>query len=67
MDAKRLSIHSLAAFASGGRGRLVVWSPGAWRYVAFRQPGTLKLVDDDATRKQFNRPGLLAKVWKGAK
>ena len=39
-------------------------SEGAWRFVAHRVPGTLKLVDDDATRKRFHRPGLLATVWK---
>jgi len=40
-------------------------SPGAWPFVAYRVPGTLKLLDDDATRKRFHRLGLLAKVWKG--
>jgi len=28
-------------------------------------PGTLDLIDDDATRKKFHRPGLLADIWKG--
>ncbi len=42
-------------------------SPGAWRFVAYRVPGTLKLLDDDATRRRFHRPGLLAQVWKGEK
>ncbi len=40
-------------------------SAGAWRFVAYREPGTLKLIDDDATRKRFHRPGLLAEVWHG--
>ncbi|HYT89567.1 MAG TPA: WD40 repeat domain-containing protein [Gemmataceae bacterium] len=40
-------------------------SPGAWRFVAYRVPGTLKLLDDGATRKRFHRPGLLAQAWKG--
>lgn len=42
-------------------------SPGAWRFVAYRVPGTLKLLDDDATRRRGYRPGLLAQVWKGDK
>ena len=42
-------------------------SEGAWKFVTYRVPGTLKLLDDDATRKQFHRPGLLAKIWKGEK
>jgi hypothetical protein len=42
-------------------------SPGACRLVSYRVPGTLKLVDDDATRRRFHRPGLLAQVWKGEK
>jgi len=37
----------------------------AWRFVAYREPDTLKLLDDDATRKRFHRHGLLAEVWKG--
>ena len=39
-------------------------SSGAWRFVAYRVPGTLKVLDDDAKRKQFHRPGLLAVVFK---
>ena len=35
--------------------------------VAYRVPGTLKVVDDEATRKQFHRPGLLALILKGEK
>jgi WD40 repeat protein len=56
----------------GGKDWLVVTpdglfdgSPGAWRFVAYRVPGTLKLIDDEATRRRFHRPGLLAQVWKG--
>jgi WD40 repeat protein len=40
-------------------------SEGARRFVAYRVPGTLTLVDDDATLRRFHRPGLLARVWKG--
>jgi WD40 repeat protein/serine/threonine protein kinase len=40
-------------------------SPEALRLVAHRDPDTLKLLDDDATRRRFHRPGLLAQVWKG--
>ena len=40
-------------------------SAGAWRFVAYRVPGTLTLVDDDATRRLHHRPGLLAELWKG--
>ncbi len=39
----------------------------ARRFVAYREPGTLKLHDDAATRKRFHRPGLLTLVWKGEK
>jgi WD40 repeat protein len=42
-------------------------SEGAWKYLAYREPGGLKLHDDEATRKKFHRPGLLAEVWKGVK
>jgi WD40 repeat protein len=58
----------------GGKDWLVVTpegyfdgSAGAWKLVTYRVPGTLKLVDDDATRKQFHRLGLLARVLKGEK
>jgi WD40 repeat protein len=37
-------------------------SPGAWRFVAYREPGTLTVVDDEATRRHFHRPGLLAEL-----
>jgi len=40
-------------------------SEGAWQFVTYRVPGTLRLVDDDATRRRFHRSGLLAKVWQG--
>jgi len=40
-------------------------SPGAWRFVTYRNAATGTLVDDDATRRRFHRPGLLARVWKG--
>jgi hypothetical protein len=33
-----------------------VHETGARRFVAYRVPGTLKLVDDDATRKKFTVP-----------
>lgn len=42
-------------------------SSNAWRFVAYREPGTLKLLEDDATRKRFHRPGLLAQVLKRGK
>src|SRR5262249_39736316 len=38
-------------------------SEGAARLVVYRVPGAQKLVDDDATRRRFHRPGLLSKVW----
>jgi WD40 repeat protein len=42
-------------------------SEAAWRFVAYRVPSTLTLAYDDATRKRFHRPGLLAQVWKAEK
>jgi WD40 repeat protein len=39
-------------------------SEDAWRFVAHRVSGTLKLVEDEATRKRFHRPGLLAEIGK---
>jgi hypothetical protein len=65
---ERCQLHSLGA----GTDWLVVTpdgrfdgSAGAWRYVAYREEGTRTLLDDDATRERFHRPGLLAEVWKG--
>jgi WD40 repeat protein len=40
-------------------------TPDVWCIVAYRVPDTLKLLEDDTTRRRFHRPGLLAKVWKG--
>lgn len=40
-------------------------SEPAFRFVAYRESGTKKLLEDEATRKRFHRPGLLAQVWKG--
>jgi hypothetical protein len=40
-------------------------SEDAWRFVAYRESGPLKLIDDDAALMRFHRPGLLAQVWKG--
>jgi len=40
-------------------------SPGATRFVAYREPATLKLIEDEATLKRYHRPGLLAQVWNG--
>jgi WD40 repeat protein len=40
-------------------------SEGGRRFLAFRVPGTLQVVDDDATRQRFYRPGLLARLLKG--
>jgi WD40 repeat protein len=58
----------------GGKDWLVVTpegdfdgSPGAWRFVAYQDAATGRLVDDEATRRHFHRPGLLALVWKGEK
>ena len=42
-------------------------SEASWRFVAYRESGTLKMLDDDATRKRFHRPGLLSQAWKGEK
>jgi len=42
-------------------------SAGAWQFVTYREPDTLKVRSDDATRKRFHRPGLLSQVWKGEK
>jgi WD40 repeat protein len=38
-------------------------SEGAARFAAYRVPGTQQFVDDDATRRRFYRPGLLAQLW----
>jgi hypothetical protein len=35
-----------------------------WRFVTYGNAATGTLVDDDATRRRFHRPGLLAQVWK---
>jgi WD40 repeat protein len=40
-------------------------SADAWRFVTFREPGTSKLLDDDATRRRFHRPGLLGQIIAG--
>lgn len=40
-------------------------SPGAWRDVTFRVPGSEKLLTDDETRRRRHRPGLLTHLWKG--
>jgi hypothetical protein len=40
-------------------------SKDVWRFVAYRELGTLELFDDNATLKRFHRPGLLAEVWRG--
>jgi WD40 repeat protein len=42
-------------------------SPGAGRFVTYRDAASGRLVDDDATRQRFHRPGLLAQVWKSAR
>jgi WD40 repeat protein len=38
-------------------------SEGAAKFVGYRAPGTPNLFDDEATRKRFHRPGLLAELW----
>jgi WD40 repeat protein len=40
-------------------------SADAWRFVTFREPGTAKLLDDDATRRRFHRPDLLGQIIAG--
>jgi WD40 repeat protein len=40
---------------------------GAWKRLFFRATGTSKLVDDDATRRKFSRPGLLGTLYRGEK
>jgi uncharacterized protein (TIGR03067 family) len=42
-------------------------SKGALKHVTYRTVGTRDLIDDDATRKKFHRPGLLAQLLKGEK
>jgi hypothetical protein len=37
------------------------------RLLAYNLPGTLKAVDDDATRQRFYRPGLVGRILKGEK
>ena len=39
-------------------------SPGGAPLVTYREEGSLKLFEDDATRRRFHRPGLLAELWK---
>jgi len=39
-------------------------SEGACKFVAYREPGTPKLISDDTTRRRFHQSGLLAHVWK---
>ena len=42
-------------------------SKGGWRYVSYRRPCTLELVDDEATLQRFYRPGLMGLLLKGQK
>ncbi len=56
-DAKGWLVFTPAGYFDG--------SPDAWRVVVNRMRGTEPLVDDDATRRRLNRPGLLAQIWKG--
>jgi hypothetical protein len=56
----------------GGKDWLVVTPDGfwggskdAWRYVAYRNVGTLQVIDDEATLQRFYRPGLLGVLLKG--
>jgi hypothetical protein len=42
-------------------------SEDAWKCVTYRVSGTVKLIDDDATRRRFHRKGLLAEICKEAK
>jgi WD40 repeat protein len=56
----------------GGKDWLVVspdgffdGSKGGRRNVSYRRPGTLQLVDDEATLQGFHRPGLMGLLLKG--
>jgi WD40 repeat protein len=40
-------------------------SPDAWKHVTYRVAGTAAVFDDDATRRTFHRPGLLARILEG--
>ena len=40
-------------------------SKGAWLYVAYRNTGTLQVVNDEATLQRFYRPNLLGAVLTG--
>ena len=40
-------------------------SDGARKFVAFREPGTTKLIHDDTTRRRFHHSGLLGQVGNG--
>jgi len=58
----------------GGKDWLVVspdgffdGSKGGWRYVSYCRPGTLEVVDDEATLQKFYRPGLMGLLLKGEK
>jgi WD40 repeat protein len=42
-------------------------SKGAWNYVSYREAATRDRINDNATRKKFYRPGLLAQLVKGEK
>jgi WD40 repeat protein len=40
-------------------------SPGAGKRLAYRERGTNKVLNDDATRRKFYRPGLLGALYRG--
>jgi WD40 repeat protein len=42
-------------------------SKGGWRYISYRRPDTLQLIDDEATLRKFYRPGLMGLLLKGTK
>jgi WD40 repeat protein len=42
-------------------------SQGAWKRMSFRETGTGKVLNDDAIRKKFHRPGLLGTLYRGEK
>jgi hypothetical protein len=42
-------------------------SEGGWRDVSYRRPGTLEVIDDEATLQRFYRPGLMGLLLKGEK
>jgi WD40 repeat protein len=40
-------------------------SGGAWKRMSFRETGTPRVLEDDATKRKFHRPGLLGTLCRG--